>query len=51
MVTHEMYQLIQKLNRQGITIIMVSHDIQSAVQYASHILHLAQSPALFRQNR
>jgi len=24
----------------GITIIMISHDIQSAVRYASHILHL-----------
>ena len=47
MVTHEMYQLIQKLNRQGITIIMVSHDIQSAVQYASHILHLHNRPLFF----
>ena len=29
-VTAEMYELIQKLNREGITIIMVSHDTQAA---------------------
>ena len=35
-----MYELISELNREGVTIIMVSHDISAAVQYASHILHL-----------
>ncbi len=39
-VTAEMYELIAKLNRDGITIIMISHDISSAVRYASHILHI-----------
>lgn len=39
-VTAEMYSLIQSLNREGITIIMISHDIAAAVQYASHILHI-----------
>ena len=39
-VTAEMYDLIKKLNRDGITIIMISHDITAAVQYASHILHI-----------
>lgn len=40
-VTVEMYQLIEKLNREdGITILMVSHDIAAAVRYASHILHI-----------
>ena len=38
-VTADMYQLIQGLNEEGITIIMISHDIAAAVQYASHILH------------
>lgn len=47
LVTQEMYQLIQKLNQSGITIVMVSHDIQSAVQYASHILHLHNTPLFF----
>jgi len=39
-VTIEMYQLIEGLNKEGITIIMVSHDIGAAAKYASHILHM-----------
>jgi zinc transport system ATP-binding protein len=40
-VTAEMYDLIEKLNREhGITVIMISHDISAALQYASHILHI-----------
>ena len=39
-VTAGMYDLIQKLNRDGITIIMISHDISAAVRFASHILHI-----------
>ena len=40
-VTAEMYGLIEKLNReQGITVIMISHDIGAALRYASHILHI-----------
>lgn len=39
-VTEEMYSLIQTLNNDGITIIMISHDLTAAVQYASHILHI-----------
>ncbi|MBR0460225.1 MAG: ABC transporter ATP-binding protein [Victivallales bacterium] len=40
-MTLEMYRLIQELNRdEHITIVMVSHDIQGAIQYATHILHL-----------
>ena len=38
--TEELYRLIEKLNGEGVTIIMISHDIASAVQYASHILHI-----------
>lgn len=42
-VTDEMYRLILQLNRQdGITVIMVSHDIQAAVAYASHILYIGK---------
>ena len=45
--TREMYELIASLNRTGITVIMVSHDIASAVKYASHILHLGNTPKFF----
>lgn len=37
-VTIEMYNLIAELNHEGITVIMISHDIAAAVRYASHIL-------------
>jgi zinc transport system ATP-binding protein len=47
-VTQELYKLIEKINREtGITIIMVSHDIGSAVRYASHILHLKHTQVFF----
>lgn len=39
-VTAEMYRLISGLNKEGITIIMVSHDVQAALRYATHILHV-----------
>ncbi len=42
-VTTEMYHLIADLNREGITIIMISHDIAASVQYASHILHIGNT--------
>ena len=44
----EMYQIIEKLNKEdGITVIMISHDIAAAVKYASHILHLSYKPLFF----
>ena len=43
-VTAEMYALIEKLNREdGITVIMISHDVAAAVRYASHILHIGDT--------
>ena len=42
-VTAEMYDLIDALNKSdGITVIMISHDIGAAVKYADHILHVGQ---------
>ena len=40
-VTNEMYSLIDELNKQGITVIMISHDIAAAIKYATHILHIS----------
>lgn len=43
-VTAEMYRLIEELNRRdGITIIMISHDISAVVKYASHVLHIGKT--------
>ena len=36
----DMYRMIDSLHREGITILMVTHDLAAAVQYATHILHI-----------
>lgn len=42
--TAELYQLIARLNHQdGITVIMISHDLTAALDAASHILHIGQT--------
>ena len=45
-VTLEFYELLSELNKTGITVIMVSHDLQ-AISYASHILHLDKTKSFF----
>ncbi len=43
----EMYEIINKLNREdSVTVIMISHDTLS-VEYATHILHLDKNPLFF----
>lgn len=47
-VTADFYRIIEKINREyGITIIMVSHDLYSAVNYSSHILHMKKDGSFF----
>ena len=43
-VTVETYELIDGLNKDGATIIMISHDIRAAVRYANKILHIGEVP-------
>ena len=45
-VTVEMYHTIAQLNTDGVTIIMISHDI-AAVKYSSHVLHIGHRPLFF----
>ncbi len=42
-VTGEMYRLIDTLNKDGITVIMISHDMEAALRYATHILHIGKT--------
>lgn len=42
-VTIEMYELIENLNKEGVTVIMISHDVGAALKYASHILHIGDT--------
>lgn len=42
--TSDMYSLINDINKKdGITVIMISHDIPSAVKYSNRILHLGKN--------
>ncbi|MCR5196133.1 MAG: ABC transporter ATP-binding protein [Pseudobutyrivibrio sp.] len=41
-VTAEMYELIKQLNDDGLTIIMISHDIQNVQGYANRIYDVAE---------
>lgn len=54
----DMYGIIATMNRpsechicdhdhQGVTVVMVSHDIRAAVNHASHILHLDKEQSFF----
>lgn len=45
--TAEFYQVISRLNSEGISVIMVSHDVHAAAAYASHILHLEKDKSFF----
>ena len=48
LATSELYNLISILNsKQKLTIVMVSHDMHSAMAYASHILHLGNKQLFF----
>ena len=46
--TRSLYAQIARINETaGLTVIMVSHDIDASLKYASHILHLGQEGQLF----
>ncbi|MCL2572325.1 MAG: ABC transporter ATP-binding protein [Defluviitaleaceae bacterium] len=48
LATMDLYATIKSLSEDtGITIIMISHDIQAAVSYSSHILHLQNRQIFF----
>ena len=40
--TAQMYEIIEQLHREGITIIMISHDVGAALADATHILHIGK---------
>ncbi|MDR1420044.1 MAG: ATP-binding cassette domain-containing protein [Treponema sp.] len=46
LVTSGLYDLLEKINRDmGITVIMVSHDIEAALKYARFVLYLEKEDA------
>lgn len=48
LVTREMYDVIRMLHEEkGLTIVMISHDIQAATQEADRILHLTSTGSFY----
>ena len=45
--TRDMYAAIESLNRDGIAVIMVSHDTEEALRRATHVLHVSHRPKFF----
>ena len=46
-VTQEMYDLIEHLHKDGITIMMITHDVDAAKKYATKILKVQDKTAIF----
>lgn len=48
LVTAELYRLVKDLNEvDKMTVVMVTHDVEEALKYGSHILHLANEQLYF----
>lgn len=46
-VAADFYTLTKELNKAGITIIMVSHDLHTVLDFASHVLHIGKSEIFY----
>lgn len=47
--TKEMYEIIEKLNRDGMTVIMITHDVPAVLKYAGCVLHMGERPEFFER--
>lgn len=47
LVSGELYRLIASLHREGLTVLMVTHDLGEPLDDATHVLHLRRSGAHF----
>jgi zinc transport system ATP-binding protein len=43
----EMYALLERLNRDGMTLVMISHDLKGALRYGNKVLHLRRRPLFY----
>lgn len=42
-ITAELYELLSNLHQEGITLVMISHDMDAALRYATKILWLNEN--------
>lgn len=47
LATADFYSIVKNLSNEGMAVIMVSHDVMSAVRNATHILHLSSDSYFF----
>ncbi len=47
MAAAELYELISKINKSGVTVIMVTHDISAALKYANNVLCMRENDYFF----
>ena len=38
----DMYEMISMLNKEGLTIVSISHDIKNSIKYCSKVLYLGK---------
>ncbi|MCL2513326.1 MAG: metal ABC transporter ATP-binding protein [Oscillospiraceae bacterium] len=50
-MANELYGLLGELNNSGAAIVMISHDMASAVKYAGKILHMQTSPLFYGKKK
>ena len=43
----DFYSLLSELNKEGVTVIMVTHDVTGAIKMSSHILYLGKNGSFF----
>jgi len=46
-ITHTLYRNIEDVNRAGMAVVMVTHDVHCALRHATHVLHIMQPPRFF----
>lgn len=46
-VTKQLYELIKKLHMEGLTIVMITHDMNSPIKDATKIMHLKENDMFF----
>lgn len=47
----DFYKLVKELNQEGITIIMVSHDLPAVLKYSTHILHIQKDHIFYGETK
>ncbi|MBR1625374.1 MAG: ABC transporter ATP-binding protein [Clostridia bacterium] len=50
-VTEDLYNALEEINKQGVTVVMVSHDVQTSMKFANKILEINDDGAVFYESK